>query len=42
MFYLETLKKLYTSIKTNSDIDEEDKKEALACINKLINILAMY
>ena len=42
MFYLETLKRLYASIKVNNDIDESDKKDALEHINKLINILALY
>ena len=42
MFYLETLKRLYQSIKENSDIGESDKRDALEHINKLINILALY
>ncbi len=42
MFYLETLKRLYQSIKENNDIGERDKRDALEHINKLINILALY
>ena len=42
MFYLETIKKLYESIKNNPEISEEEKSKAKELLNELSNLLAMY
>lgn len=41
MFYMETLKKLSNAIKNDDSIGEHDKKELLAHLTTVINILAM-
>ena len=41
MFYMETLKRLYETIKNDDSISEHDKKELLAHLTTVINILAM-
>lgn len=42
MFYLETIKKLYASIKADESIEAEDKQKAMEFISQLVNILAVY
>jgi len=42
MFYLETIKKLYASIKADESIEAEDKQKITELVNQLVNILAMY
>jgi hypothetical protein len=42
MFYLETIKKLYESIKNNNEIDEQDKAKSKELLDKLANLLACY
>lgn len=42
MFYLETIKKLYGSIKNNSEIPQEEKKTAEELLTKLSNLLMLY
>lgn len=42
MSYLETLKRLYNSIKDNKEISEEEKARAKELIDELSRILAVY
>jgi hypothetical protein len=42
MFYLETIKKLYESIKNDPEISPEDKAKVKEHIKELSNILALY
>lgn len=42
MFYIETLKKLYASVKADNSIEECDKQKIVELVNQLINILVQY
>lgn len=42
MFYLETIKKLYESVKNNHEIPEEEKEQIKELLNRLSNLLALY
>lgn len=42
MFYLQTIKNLYESVKNNDEIPQEEKEKVKELLDKLSNILAMY
>lgn len=42
MFYIETLKKLYSHIHNNIEIPEEEKAKAKQLIKELCELLAIY
>lgn len=42
MFYLQTIKSLYESVKNNEEIPQEEKEKVRELIKELSNILAMY
>jgi hypothetical protein len=42
MSYLETIKRLYESIKNNDEISDQEKDQCKELLNKLSNLLALY
>jgi hypothetical protein len=42
MFYLETIKKLFASVKNDSNIPDDEKEEAMELLRRLFNLLAFY
>ena len=42
MFYIETLKKLYSHLNNNTEIPEEEKTKAKQLIKELCNLLSVY
>ncbi len=42
MYYLETIKRIGEHIKNNTEISEEDKKQATALLGELARLLATY
>ena len=42
MFYLQTIKKMLESIKSNNEISEKDKARAKELLDELARLLAVY
>ena len=42
MSYIETLKRLYNSIKNNKEIPEKEKARAKELVDELVRMLAVY